>query len=62
MNPFIPTSLTRFFFGRAVREGARDEEVGTFSEQVLARAAGSPRAGDDLGHPSRPGKYLIPVD
>ena len=52
VDSFVSTSESRYLPGRAVREGASDEEVGALPEQVLARAAGAAGAEDAERHPS----------
>ena len=58
---FIPASESRYLPGRAVWEGASDEEVGALPEQVLARAAGAASAEDAERRSSRSRKILIQV-
>ena len=52
MDLLVPASFSGFLPKRVVSEGTFDEEVGTEPEQVLARASGSTRAGDDFRCPS----------
>ena len=61
VDSFIPASESRYLPGRAVWEGASDEEVGTLPEQVFAWAAGTAGAKDAEWCPSWSGKILILV-
>ena len=59
VDPPLPAPLSWYLPGWAIRESAPNEEVGTFSEQVLARAAGAEGAEDAERRSSRPGMILI---
>ena len=61
MDSFVPAFESRYFPGRAVREGASDEEVDTHAEQVVAQAPGAAGAKHDQRCPSWSGKILILV-
>ena len=52
VDSFVPASESRYLPGRAIREGASDEEVGTHAEQVVARAPGAAGAKHDQRCPS----------
>ena len=61
VDPLVLASESRYFFGRAVQEGASDEEVGALPEQVFAWAAGTAGAKDAERCPSWSSKILISV-
>ena len=61
VDSFVPASLTRYFLGWAVWEGAYDEAVGAVHEQIVTRAAGTTGAQNAEWRPLWPGTILIQV-